>query len=415
MWPFSWFKKKEQAPPQVVAPTPPAPAETGLERLQREVFERIVEGKPGPAGVDDWRLQIYAGMYQARTHDALIEDVPHTAKLLGGQFPELVRRYVADVPSTHHSLAQLGKGFSKWLREQVTPATPPSNAESIPAGSSSTSAVSVATPPDVTASPVVTVSSGASVAAIAMSANEASVSVDPASAVPSALAVCAAASNVGAGTEAVAEVKVNSSAAPPTAASSPGAASGASTDAAAPPGASAAAPAPSHQHEALPSAHASRADLADLAELEWARSESFVADDFVPVDPEVVQQLGPERFTHAWMQFVPSLRLLELGHDVLSLWKASEEGTELPAPSPQRTYAVVWRKGFEVFHVAITEDEFQAMRAVQARETVAQVCERFAARGDDAAHAAFQAIGSWLNEGMIGALREPPQRDTFRL
>ena len=25
--------------------------------------------------------------------------------------------------------------------------------------------------------------------------------------------------------------------------------------------------------------------------------------------------------------------------------------------------------------------------------------------------AAFQAIGSWLNEGMLGALREPPQHD----
>lgn len=276
MWPFSRKKKEEPSAPVQEAPVPPP--ETELQRLQREVFERVVDGKPGPLGIDDWRLQIYAGMYEARTHDALIEDVPYTAKLLADRFPALVKAYVAEQPSTHHSLARLGHAFAPWLRKRAAgdgaPLTP---------------------------------------------------------------------------------------------------------------------------------------GLADLAELEWARSESFVADSFTPVEPEAVQQLGPERFTQCWMHFVPSLRLLELEHDVLPLWKAMEEKAEppLPAALAQKTYVIVWRKGFEVFHVAIQEDEYQAMKAVQARETVAQVCERFAARGDDAAHVAFQALGSWLTEGMIAALREP--------
>lgn len=279
MWPFGRKKKLEEPPPAEPAPAAPPP-EAPLAKLQREVFERIVEGKAGPEGIDDWRLQIYAGMYEARTHDALIEDVPHTAKLLGSdKFPALVKQYVAAVPSTHHSLARLGHGFAAWLRTQPL----------------------------------------------------------------------------------------------------------------------------------------ERPDLADLAELEWARSEAFVADSFTPVEPETIQQLGPERFTASWMQFVPSLRLLETAHAVDALWQALEKNEPAPAPAAGPERLIVWRKGFDVFHVTVAEDEFQALEAVQARETVAMVCERFAGRGDDAAHAAFQAIGSWINEGMIAALREPPLQDTFGL
>ena len=310
MWPFS--KKKPAEPPAPPGPPPPPP-ETELQRLQREVFERVVDGKPGPAGIDDWRLQIYAGMYESRTHDALIEDVPHTAKLLGSEYAPAVKRYVADVPSQHHSLARLGHGFAKWLREH--PIVPP---------------------------------------------------VEPQTQVP---------------TE------------PP------------------PPAHDHA-----HAHAPLTAEQATRPDLADLAELEWARSESFIADSFTPVEPEAVQQLGPERFTAAWMQFVPSLRLLETAHQVTAVWQAMEAGEAPPPPQAGPERLIVWRKGFEVFHVAVAEDEYQALKAVQARETVAQICERFAGRGDDAAHAAFQAIGSWLNEGMIAALREPAApADTFGL
>jgi len=275
MWPFSRKKAPEPEP----APAPPAPPpETELQRLQRELFERVIERKAGLPGIDDWRLEVYAGMYESRTHDALAEDVPHTAKLLGEAFPALVKRYVADVPSTHYSLARLGHGFSKWLREHP---------------------------------------------------------VDGA-----------------------------------------------------------------------------RADLAELAALEWARSEAFVADDCTAVQTEEIQQLGPERFTRCWMQFVPSFRILELQHDVLPLWSAMEaKATELPPPAPVPARAIVWRKGFEVFHVAVADDEHAALLAARARENVAAICEKFAGRGDDAAHAAFQAIGSWINEGMIGALREPAVHD----
>ncbi|MBL8949280.1 MAG: putative DNA-binding domain-containing protein [Myxococcaceae bacterium] len=274
MWPFS--RKKPALPPEPEAPPAPPP-ETGLQRLQREVFERVIEGKPsGPAGIDDWRLQVYGGMYEARTHDALIEDVPHTAKLLGERFPAIVKAYVAEVPSTHYSLARLGHGFSAWLRSHPVPDARP--------------------------------------------------------------------------------------------------------------------------------------DLPDLAALEWARSEAFVADDCAPIYSEEIQQLGPERFTKCWMQLVPSVRVLDLGHRVTALWAALEAGepvTPALSPTAERELVVVWRKGFDVFHVAIAADEHAALLSLRNRDTVEAICEHFAGRGDDAAHAAFQAIGSWINEGMIGAIREP--------
>jgi len=55
-----------------------------------------------------------------------------------------------------------------------------------------------------------------------------------------------------------------------------------------------------------------RADLADLAALEWARSEAFVAEDSEVATPQSIATLGPERLPEAKVQVSKSLRLLEL-------------------------------------------------------------------------------------------------------
>lgn len=143
-----------------------------------------------------------------------------------------------------------------------------------------------------------------------------------------------------------------------------------------------------------------RADLSALAELEWARSEAFVAEDSPVVAPQAIAALGPA-FAEATLDFVPSLRLLTLRHDVGPLWSSLEHGGEVPPPlKPRKTFVLVWRKGLEVFHAEVPKEEARALALAQKGKDVQTCCVAFA-QLDEADQAAFKAIGSWVTEGML--------------
>jgi len=73
-------------------------------------------GRLGPAQ----RLDIYAHMYCARLLDALREDFPRVAAILGFErFREIARAYLARNPSAHPSLRYLGRHFPEFLNPAV--------------------------------------------------------------------------------------------------------------------------------------------------------------------------------------------------------------------------------------------------------------------------------------------------------
>lgn len=146
-----------------------------------------------------------------------------------------------------------------------------------------------------------------------------------------------------------------------------------------------------------------RADLHDLAALEWARSEVFFEAPAEPVAREALAALGPDAFPDARLQLIPALRVLVLEHDVATLWRGIEDGDGADAPAAERTAVAVWRAGFEVFHARVELDEARALELAQAGEPLATVCAAFGDREDPAA-AAFAALASWFEEGWIAAM-----------
>jgi len=63
------------------------------------------------------RVEIYARMYLYRLVDAVAEDVPHTARLLGHDlFVDTVRDYLHEHPSRSPDIGQVGRSFGAWLR-----------------------------------------------------------------------------------------------------------------------------------------------------------------------------------------------------------------------------------------------------------------------------------------------------------
>jgi hypothetical protein len=146
-----------------------------------------------------------------------------------------------------------------------------------------------------------------------------------------------------------------------------------------------------------------RADLADLASLEWARAEVFFGAPATPVARDSLAALGPDTFLDARLELVPALRVLTLDHDTAALWRHLEDDEPADGPIAKTTTVVVWRAGFEVFHGRVELDEARALELARAGEPLAAVCAAFGAR-EDPATAAFAAIASWLQEGWIAAL-----------
>jgi Putative DNA-binding domain len=64
----------------------------------------------------DERLAVYAFMYGARLAEALESQFPRLARLLGGDaFADLSADYLADRPSRHPSLREIGRALPSWL------------------------------------------------------------------------------------------------------------------------------------------------------------------------------------------------------------------------------------------------------------------------------------------------------------
>jgi hypothetical protein len=138
---------------------------------------------------------------------------------------------------------------------------------------------------------------------------------------------------------------------------------------------------------------------ADLAALEWARTQAFLAADgrgrVGPAD------VVPETFAAATLGFVPALKLCTIGAGALELWKAASPLCVEPGAA---TPVIVFRKKFSVLHRALTAAEARALELALAGETMAHVCATF---GDDqqAATCAFRVIASWMNHGLVEEIR----------
>jgi len=143
-----------------------------------------------------------------------------------------------------------------------------------------------------------------------------------------------------------------------------------------------------------------RADLADLAALEWARAKVFEEANVQAAPPERLRAIGGDELPQLRLRFVPALRVLRLGHHLGGLWQALEEGAPAGPPSRCQETVAVWRKDFEVFHAAIDADEARALELALSGEPLGVVCEAFEQR-PDAVEAAFRAISSWFAEGWI--------------
>ncbi|HJZ87256.1 MAG TPA: DNA-binding domain-containing protein [Polyangia bacterium] len=148
---------------------------------------------------------------------------------------------------------------------------------------------------------------------------------------------------------------------------------------------------------------AERADLHDLAALEWARAEVFDAPAAPTLHAEALAQLSPAAFAAARLRMVPALTDLRLAHDVAALWRALEDEAPPPPVRARELAVAVWRQGFEVYHAALAPEEAEALRRARAGAPLHEICAPFAEHVEPA-QAAFEALQSWCADGWVAEL-----------
>jgi hypothetical protein len=149
-----------------------------------------------------------------------------------------------------------------------------------------------------------------------------------------------------------------------------------------------------------------REDLADLAELEQARSDVFLEADSRPIDASAIAELGPA-FSQARLRLVPALQLRRFEYQAAPVWRSIDEEQAPPAPLAEPNEVAIWRKEFTVYHVALAAEEAEALRRAMSGARLEQVCAAFADQASPA-QAAFAALSSWFVEGWVAGLEIDP-------
>jgi hypothetical protein len=145
-----------------------------------------------------------------------------------------------------------------------------------------------------------------------------------------------------------------------------------------------------------------RPDAPDLCRLEWERIEVFDAPSSTPLQRERLVGLAPEAWAGLEVALAPTVRLVNAGFAVSALWSALEVARTPPRVLLRPERLLVWRRGFQVFHRAIDDDdEWRALLCLRQGALFSAVCECFDRDAEANAERALSALLQWIADEIV--------------
>lgn len=144
------------------------------------------------------------------------------------------------------------------------------------------------------------------------------------------------------------------------------------------------------------------AEIFELAWLELAMADAFVAADAEPLG---LEQLAQVDWNKARLRFVPSLRLGDAATNAWAIWEALESDLSPPAPAMLSTPHgyIVWRRSLVSQFRVVDAGQYRAISALHAGLSFADVCEVYAAElgKNGAAAAAAELLRALIDDELI--------------
>jgi hypothetical protein len=165
---------------------------------------------------------------------------------------------------------------------------------------------------------------------------------------------------------------------------------------------------PRYLAETRPDAHLSPSSreswpdfIIDLATLEREFSEVFdgpgVEGQQVVVENELSELLESERWADAMLVTVPCLRLLSFRYPVNTYFLAARKNEEAEFPEPALTLLALTRCDYRVFLHELSQDQYEVLKALTAREPLAQAIKRAATPTGADSDAPAVKLRAWLD------------------
>jgi hypothetical protein len=158
----------------------------------------------------------------------------------------------------------------------------------------------------------------------------------------------------------------------------------------------------------LDGAHPDRAQLAEIARLDWAISTAFDAADEPSLGITELANIPPEAWAELRLLPQANLHLLNCAYNVDAFRRAADRGAARPHlrryVRPRRI--LVWRQATSVHYRRLDEDEWPVLAAAQRGEAFATLCAMLAERhGEAAAMGRMVALlQAWAGAGLLRGL-----------
>ncbi|MEM7438498.1 MAG: DNA-binding domain-containing protein [Pseudomonadota bacterium] len=138
--------------------------------------------------------------------------------------------------------------------------------------------------------------------------------------------------------------------------------------------------------------------LADVARLELARRDAYHAADVVPVSPNALSAVTPERLMDSHFDLAPALQMVASPYPIVTLWHFNmTEGA--PKPTPAAEVALITRPQLDLEMQVIGADAAAFLAALQENLTLGEAYESGLTISEDFDLSA--AIGLLLSGGLI--------------
>jgi hypothetical protein len=156
--------------------------------------------------------------------------------------------------------------------------------------------------------------------------------------------------------------------------------------------------------------HAADPEIAEIAGIELALEELFVAADSPAVG---LNGLGDVDWDRAVLTFAPSIDLLHLNSNGFAIWSALVDQKEPPAPQYLETpdVALLWRQGEQCRIRTVDDAELQALLKLRCGMTFGALCRDVAQLlGEEASMTLVgRWLGLWLSDHMVVAIDDREQ------
>lgn len=148
---------------------------------------------------------------------------------------------------------------------------------------------------------------------------------------------------------------------------------------------------------------------AELAAFEWALGLAFDAEDTPILSLSDLATIPLDKWGDLKFRFQPSVQVLHLQWNVLSMWHALNMDEAPPPITEINGECLIWRQYLDAQFRSLEPDEHQALQLLMAGASFGDLCEHLqqSMPEDEASMTAANLLVTWLNEELISASYAP--------